>query len=316
MGPGNRPLDMEWLEDFQALAQCGNFSRAAEARVIAQPAFSRHIRALEEWVGVDLIDRSTHPVELTAAGARFLPLVNEVLAGLEAARIKARAAHEQAEASLRFAVTHVLSLYFFPGWLASLEGQLRFGPVQTMSDSSQACEDMMLQRRVQFVLCYGHPEVPGRLDEAPYPMTVLGDDLLLPVTAPNPQGQPLYTLAPGQLLPLLGYSDASGLGRILRRRLRPLFGPPAAGHSPAYTASVVFSAHNAVLLKAMALQGKGVAWLPRSLVADELRQQRLLPCGGTEADTDWQLHIQIRLYRQPTPLAPVAEQLWRACGGA
>ena len=48
MGPGNRPLDLEWLEDFLALAETGNFSRAAEARAIAQPAFSRHIRALED----------------------------------------------------------------------------------------------------------------------------------------------------------------------------------------------------------------------------------------------------------------------------
>ena len=54
MGPGNRPLDLEWLEDFLALAETGNFSRAAEARAIAQPAFSRHIRDLEDWVGVDV----------------------------------------------------------------------------------------------------------------------------------------------------------------------------------------------------------------------------------------------------------------------
>src|SRR6185437_2438220 len=68
MGPGNRPLDMQWLEDVCALAETGSFSRAAEVRSIAQPAFSRHIRALEEWVGVELFDRSAHPTELTAAG--------------------------------------------------------------------------------------------------------------------------------------------------------------------------------------------------------------------------------------------------------
>ena len=56
MGPGNRPLDLDWLEDFLALAESGNFSRAAKARNIAQPAFSRHIKSLEEWVGVDLFE--------------------------------------------------------------------------------------------------------------------------------------------------------------------------------------------------------------------------------------------------------------------
>src|SRR5437899_7410544 len=63
MGPGNRPLDLEWLEDFLALADSGNFSRAAQVRAIAQPAFSRHIKSLEEWVGVDLFDRSAQRSE-------------------------------------------------------------------------------------------------------------------------------------------------------------------------------------------------------------------------------------------------------------
>ena len=36
MGPDNRSLDLDWLEDFVALAETGNFSRAAEARAIAQ----------------------------------------------------------------------------------------------------------------------------------------------------------------------------------------------------------------------------------------------------------------------------------------
>jgi len=45
IGPVNRPLDLEWLEDFLALADTGNFSRG-ESPGIAQPAFRRHIRAM------------------------------------------------------------------------------------------------------------------------------------------------------------------------------------------------------------------------------------------------------------------------------
>jgi len=116
MGPGNRALDLEWLEDFLALAQIGNFSRAAQVRAIAQPAFSRHIKSLKEWVGVDLFDRSAHPVALTEAGKRFYPSVDDLLQRLEGLRLKARAAHEQAAMSLRFAATHVLSLSFSPSW--------------------------------------------------------------------------------------------------------------------------------------------------------------------------------------------------------
>ncbi|WP_422848519.1 LysR family transcriptional regulator [Acidovorax sp. M14] len=304
MGPGNRPLDLEWLEDFLALAETGNFSRAAEARAIAQPAFSRHIRALEDWVGVELFDRSAHPAALTAAGQRFLPLLETILANLEAARIKARAAHDLAAASLRFAATHVLSLTFFPRWLVGVEARLRLGPIQTMSDSSQACEDLMLQRRVQFVLCHGHDEVPGRLDEAQYPMCRLADDRLLPVSAPQPgsaAGQPLHALDQSAPVPALAYSDASGLGRIMRARMRGVFAESADG-----PVAVVFTAHHAVLLKTLAQEGRGVAWLPESLISDELRAGTLVAAGAA----DWNVPVQIRLYRQRAEMSPVAESLW------
>jgi DNA-binding transcriptional LysR family regulator len=313
MGPGNRPLDLEWLEDFLALAEGGSFSRAAEARAIAQPAFSRHIRGLEDWVGVELFDRSAHPAALTAAGKRFLPLLEDVLAGLEAARIKARAAHEQAAASLRFAATHVLSLTFFPRWLSGVEARLQVGPIQMVSDSSQACEDLMLQRRVQFLLCHGHPDVPGRLDEAQYPVLRLSDDVLMPVTAADAHGQPRHAIANAQApLPVLAYSEASGLGRIMRARMRGAFGEAPSPALPNVNGvNVVFTAHHAVLLKTMALEGRGVAWLPRSLIAEELQRGQLVEAGGAE----WQVPVEIRMYRQRAEMATAAEALWALASG-
>ena len=301
MGPGNRPLDLEWLEDFLALAETGNFSRAAQARSIAQPAFSRHIRSLEEWVGVDLFDRSAHPTALTAAGKRFQPLLQEVLAGLEAARIKARAAHDLDAASLSFAATHVLSLTFFPRWVGSVESRLSMGPIQTVSDSSYACEDLMLQRRVQFVLCHGHAGAPGRLDEGQYPVQRLSEDVLVPVSAPDAGAAPLHVLGAGQSPSVLAYSEASGLGRIMRSLQDSEFGKDFAA-----SLSIVFTAHHAALLRTMALEGRGLAWLPMSLVADDLRGGALVDAGAG----GWRVPVDIRLYRQQAQMAPVAEALW------
>ncbi|MBL9048416.1 MAG: LysR family transcriptional regulator, partial [Tabrizicola sp.] len=44
-------MDLNWLEDFLALAESRSFSRAAEVRGVTQSAFSRRIRALEDWLG-------------------------------------------------------------------------------------------------------------------------------------------------------------------------------------------------------------------------------------------------------------------------
>lgn len=297
---------MEWLEDFLALADTGSFSRAAKARFIAQPALSRHIRSLEEWVGVDLFDRSAHPVALTAAGQRFQPLLEELLGQLEAARIKARAAHDEAAAGLRFAATHLLSLAFFPAWFSDLEKALGPRTVQMYSNNLEACEDLMLQRSVQFLLCYGHPDVPGRLEGAAYPVAVIGREVLLPVAAASHDGQPAWHLRSGghahSEVPLLRYHESSGLGRILKTCLR----------TQVPQASVtVFTAHHAAVLKALVLEGRGIAWLPRSLIEDELRQGLLVAAG----DAPCEIPLEIRLYRQPTAMMGSAEQLWSLAGG-
>ena len=64
-------MEIKWIQDFLVLAKTGSFSRSAEERSVTQSALSRRIRALEAWIGVELIDRSTYPTRLTAAGKVF-----------------------------------------------------------------------------------------------------------------------------------------------------------------------------------------------------------------------------------------------------
>ena len=49
---------LQWFKDLGRLALTGNFSQAAHLNNISQSAFSRRIKALEEWVGTPLVDRS------------------------------------------------------------------------------------------------------------------------------------------------------------------------------------------------------------------------------------------------------------------
>ncbi len=307
MGPGNRPLDLDWLEDFLALAESGNFSRAAQARNIAQPAFSRHIKSLEEWVGVDLFDRTSHPVSLTAAGHKLRPEIEDTLHRLETARHGACVAHEQAAISLQFAATHALSLTFFPTWLSGIEAKLpvtregrKMGPIQMVSDSFAACEDVMLQRRAQFLLCHGHPEVANRLDETQFVFAKVGEDRLLPVTAVTAHGSPVHSINSNAKnpLPVLVYGQASGIGQIMRSVMKAAF------DDGKFT--TVFTAHHAVLLKTMAMEGRGIAWLPESLIAPDLEAKRLV----LAADLTWCVPIEVRLFRPRAALSDAAEALW------
>ncbi|NWM05812.1 LysR family transcriptional regulator, partial [Klebsiella quasipneumoniae] len=47
-------MEIKWLEDFLALANTLNFSKAADERHVTQSAFSRRIKQLEAWLGTTL----------------------------------------------------------------------------------------------------------------------------------------------------------------------------------------------------------------------------------------------------------------------
>jgi DNA-binding transcriptional LysR family regulator len=75
--------DLRRLQYFVAVARERNFTRAAEQLHIAQPALSRQVRLLEQELGVELLHRTTHEFELTAAGALLLERGPTVLASVD-----------------------------------------------------------------------------------------------------------------------------------------------------------------------------------------------------------------------------------------
>ena len=293
-------MDTVWLEDFLALVDHANFSRAAEHRNVTQPAFSRRIRMLEDWVGTALIDRDTHQIALTTAGERFRPVADEILRRLSLGQEEAREAALVAGTTLRFASTHALSLTFFPTWLRSLEAEVALGAVNLIADNMEACEQLMLQGRASFLLCHHHPAAPSKLNPQAFQSITLGSDTLVPVSGPGSESMPLHALPGGETKPVafLAYSPTSGLGRILA-------GARATDGMPAWL-QPVFTSHLAVLLKSMALSGRGVAWSPLSLVDDDLSQGRLVRAG----DAAWDIPLQIRLFRPRSRQNQAAEKFW------
>ncbi|WP_418318574.1 LysR family transcriptional regulator [Piscinibacter sakaiensis] len=76
-------FDLNDLLAFRAVAELGNFRKAAEAVHISQPAFSRRIDKLEQALGVRLLNRTTRHVELTAVGRDFERKVRQILDDLD-----------------------------------------------------------------------------------------------------------------------------------------------------------------------------------------------------------------------------------------
>ena len=85
-------MTLQTLEYFIAVAQYRNFTRAAEACLVTQPALSRAIRTLEEELGCPLLIRSGRTAELTPEGEVCLAEARRVLQQCEELKLRVREA--------------------------------------------------------------------------------------------------------------------------------------------------------------------------------------------------------------------------------
>lgn len=295
-------MELAWLEDFGALTRVGNFSRAASTRNVTQPAFSRRIRALEDWLGVELVDRSTHQIILTPAGKRFSIIAETVLRDLEQGRRELQEIAGTSASTVEILVTHALALTFFPQWLSHVQALTDVAfPIRLAADNMAASEKTMLEGKAHFCLCYFHPSAASVLDGSGFQSISLGHDSLIPVSVAGDNGvTPLHPLRSDaeSTVNLLAYGHESGMGRIVSTMLED--NAIRASFTP------VFTAHTLVLSR-MAKDGKGLAWLPLSIVAEDLGVGNLVRAG----DDRWDIPVDIRLYRPRGRQSSSAEKFWK-----
>ena len=293
-------MELIWFEDYLALAETLNFSRAAEARHVTQPAFSRRIRALENWVGAALFARTTHGVALTAAGEHFHGQAEILTRALHQLRRDTLEASGSGARLLSIAATHALSFTFFPKWVRSNEKVLALGNLNLISDSMQACEQMMLRGDAQFLLCHYHSKMSSRIESRQFRSIVVGADTLVPLSAPGKNGIPRWRLRGNKPVKYLAYSAQSGLGRIVAARWE--------AKDRAVTLETIFTSHLAATLQSMARAGDGVAWLPRTLAEEDMANGLLVEAG----DKDLSIPIESRLFRPVALQSQAVENIWAA----
>src|SRR3982751_859397 len=97
--------DLRQLRTFVAVAEELNFTRAAERLHLAQQAVSRSVAQLERELGVELLERTTREVALTAAGAALLSDGRDVVASADAAFERASAVGRGTAGTVRIGVT-------------------------------------------------------------------------------------------------------------------------------------------------------------------------------------------------------------------
>lgn len=296
-------MDTGILEDFVVLCHEMNFSAAANRRNITQPAFSRRIKALEDWVGTPLFIRTSRSVAITTAGRAFLPRVSAYLRDLKHARDEVLEVAGKSAKALTIASTHALSFTVVPRWIMQAVNHASFGPISLISDSYAECEALLLRGDTPFLICHAHPSSVTRLQSRLFLSTGIGEDRLVPLSQPVPglPQRPRWTVTrdPGaEPVPYLAYAPQSGIGRIMEAEWRQQDRRPML--------KAVFQSHLAAALKEVAKEGQGVAWVPASLADSDLANGQLAIAGSP----DFEIPLQIRLFRPASKLSQQAERFW------
>ena len=307
-------METKWLEDFVSLAETRSFSRSAQLRHVTQPAFSRRIQALEAWAGIDLFDRSSYPTRLTLAGETLHAQALEILDSLQAARTMMRSHQVAGQDMVEFAVPHTLAFTFFPHWLMDVRQRFSdpaLAALKTRLTALNVHDAVMrlTEGGCDLLIAYHHAALPLQLSNDRYEMLVLSSETLAPYAKAAADGQPLFRL-PGQpraAVPFLSFASGAYMARmvdvIAQAAGEPLFLDP------------IYETDMAEGLKAMALEGHGLAFLPHSSVKKELKAKRLVaaaPAGRFE------LTMEVRIYRERPALArhqkPAVQALWEFLG--
>ncbi|HWI12437.1 MAG TPA: LysR substrate-binding domain-containing protein [Burkholderiaceae bacterium] len=298
-------METKWLEDFVSLAETRSFSRSAQLRHVTQPAFSRRIQSLEAWAGIDLVDRSSYPTRLTSAGETLHAQALEILGTLQASRNMMRSHKAASHDMVEFAVPHSLAFTFFPHWVMDL--RKRFGAMKSRLIALNVHDAVLhlTEGSCDLLLAYHHPSQPLQLNPDRYEMLSLGHETLVAYAKGDASGQPLFSLpAPnGQAVPFLSYAPGAYLGRLVEVIAK--LAPEPLQLEPIYETDMAEG------LKAMAIEGHGLAFLPASSVKKELKSKRLVRAAAPGAH---ELTMDIRLYRERPEVArhakPGAQALW------
>lgn len=291
-------MDLNWLQDFECLARTLNFTRAAEERNITQSAFSRRIRGLESWVGLPLVNRATYPIQMTEAGRQFLPVAQAAVSQLAESRQAIRDADGGDARFVRFSVLHTISVHYLAGRIEALQSSFPDLRTRVISDSLSSCCDLLIEGAVDIMLCYYHPSVAPRIDDASLARKDLLNDQLLPVAAAEPAKQHGWDLAAKDrpAIPYLAYEHSSFLGMVVDS----LVGQKRMNVETIYVDGLVET------IKRRLLSGSGFAWLPQTAIETELASGEVVPIG----DTMWRTPLTIAALANPATFSRQTQDLW------
>ena len=277
-------MELKWLEDLLVLLEEKSVSRAAARRHVTQPAYSRRLRQLEHWLGVELVDRATKPVRLREGALALEDDARDLVNRFYALRNRVQTSPER----VTFVAQHTLAISRFPRLIREVKQVLPQSSYRVVPADYERCE-ALFYNEADLLLCYQTPQRQFDFSHKAVGCLGLGGDRLTPVASPALAAQ-LGRLEAGMAVPLLMYRQGGFLAEVLAGSCLPRL-------IRDYRVETICESAFSASLKEMALAGMGIAWLAGDLIAQEVADGRLLPLGAELGEAE----LDILLYYRETP---------------
>ena len=260
-------MELTWIEDFLTLCRTQNFTEAAVQRCTTQPAFGRRILNLESWLGIQLFDRATRPVRLTAGGEDFLRRAERIREDMLDARRIAQSSQSHYKQAVRIYTTTAIAVGIVPKWLKEA-GALNHS---ILTSSTGGSLEALRQKRADQILL---PWFVGDVEDKQLSYRKIASDKLVLVEHCRAEERVSYrnkTLAG----PMLMHVPGSVFGQQIARHLAAL--------RIECDRHIICESSSAETLLALVKRGVGAAWIPESLTDREVARCKVpdtmdVPC--------------------------------------
>ncbi len=285
-------MDIRRLEIFAKVAELGSFSRAAEALFLTQPTISEHVRALEDELGVQLLDRLGRGATPTRAGQLLLGYARRMLALSREAHQALERFQGRMSGELVVGGSTIPGEYVLPALIGQFKAKYPDISISLLIGDSRQVSEWLEEGRVEVGVVGASPS--SRALEA---KELMADELVAVVPSTHPwAARRVATLADLQKEPMVVRERGSGSREALEHALH------AAGISLG-TLRVVGEMGSTQAVKQAVRAGVGIAVISKRAVEDECRAGLLACVKLKDLRVARAFHLVTNRDRTRSPLA-------------
>ena len=285
-------MDLRRLEIFAKVAELGSFSRAAEALFLTQPTISEHVRALEDELGVQLLDRLGRGATPTRAGQLLLGYARRMLALSREAHQALERFQGRMSGELVVGGSTIPGEYVLPALIGQFKAKYPDISISLLIGSTRQVSDWLDEGRVEVGIVGARPA--SRTLEA---KELMADELVVVVPSTHPWAtRRATTLADLQKESMVVRERGSGSREAVEHALHE------AGVSLTEL-RVVGEMGSTQAVKQAVRAGVGIALISRRAVEDECRAGLLACVKVKDLRIARAFHLVTHRDRTRSPLA-------------